>query len=476
MIGKYANMGDTIRELPQLNENESSFKKLSDTNNASYIDNFFCYLSSKTLHAYQFVNSIDYYGSCLGIQSKYKMNVSDDIEYLNTSDYFNAHKNKLFSISCATDYSDFMDVGSRGNRHRLCIEDTQLDDLLYTLDTLDTVDTSNTSNTLSVTEELDTSNLEELVYEKTTNNSRTSDISSSTNTSNNSETNYTTDSEIEEEEEEEEDEDDSEYETCSDESESSAYESTHNDIYAFISDFPVQLICLEKCTGTLDELFVRNEIDEESGASALFQIIMTLIAYQKMFQFTHNDLHTNNVMYVNTDTEFLYYQFENETYKVPTYGKIYKIIDFGRSIYTFHGKQFCSDSFAPGGDASTQYNCEPYFNETRPRLEPNYSFDLSRLGSSIYDFIIRDEKMEYSKMTELQRTIARWCMDDNGKNILYKRDGEERYPNFKLYKMIARTVHNHTPQQQLVFSFFSQFKVAGVDLSENIMDIDAMLA
>ena len=36
--------------------------------------------------------------------------------------------------------------------------------------------------------------------------------------------------------------------------------------------------------------------------------------------------------------------------------------------------------------------------------------------------------------------------DDNGKNILYKKNGEERYPNFKLYKMIARIVHNHTPE------------------------------
>ena len=33
------------------------------------------------------------------------------------------------------------------------------------------------------------------------------------------------------------------------------------------------------------------------------------------------------------------------------------------------------------------------------------------------------------------------------KNILYKKNGDERYPDFKLYKMIARTVHNHTPEK-----------------------------
>ena len=32
--------------------------------------------------------------------------------------------------------------------------------------------------------------------------------------------------------------------------------------------------------------------------------------------------------------------------------------------------------------------------------------------------------------------------------MLYKKDGEERYPDFKLYKMIARTVHEHTPENE----------------------------
>ena len=128
-----------------------------------------------------------------------------------------------------------------------------------------------------------------------------------------------------------------------------------------------------------------------------------------------------------------------------------KIIDFGRSIYKFKGRTYCSDSFAPGGDAATQYNCEPYYNDNKPVIEPNYSFDLCRLGCSIYDFIIDDE--EYEDMNELQKIINKWCTDDNNANILYKKNGSERYPEFKLYKMIARTVHKHTPQKQLDYMF-----------------------
>ena len=72
--------------------------------------------------------------------------------------------------------------------------------------------------------------------------------------------------------------------------------------------------------------------------------------------------------------------------------KIFKIIDFGRAIYKYKGKLICSDSFHKDGDAATQYNFEPYYNDRKPIIEPNYSFDLCRLGCSIYDFIM--EKYE----------------------------------------------------------------------------------
>jgi len=233
------------------------------------------------------------------------------------------------------------------------------------------------------------------------------------------------------------------------------------------------MICLEKCEGTIDDLFEKCLIDEDNGCSALMQVILSLFTYQKMFHFTHNDLHTNNIMYSVTEKEFLYYKVNGVYYKVPTYGKIFKLIDFGRSIYKFKGQLFCSDSFYPGGDAATQYNFGPFYNKKRPKLEPNYSFDLCRLGTSIYDFIIDDEQV--SEMDDLQKTIYRWCLDDKAKNILYKKNGEERFPEFKLYKMIARTVHEHTPENQLEYPFFCKYKMETLDDDNaDIIDIDAM--
>ena len=66
-----------------------------------------------------------------------------------------------------------------------------------------------------------------------------------------------------------------------------------------------------------------------------------------------------------------------------------------------------------------------------------------------------------------------------GKNVLYKSNGEERYPNFKLYKMIARTVHEHTPEKQLDYAYFKQFRCKNLmkatkENKEDIMDLDVL--
>ena len=209
---------------------------------------------------------------------------------------------------------------------------------------------------------------------------------------------------------------------------------------------------------------------------------MMLITFQKAFSLTHNDLHTNNIMYNKTDKDYLYYKIDDKYYKVPTYGRIFKIIDFGRAIYKFKNELICSDSFhEKEGDAATQYNCQPYFNTKKPLIEPNFSFDLCRLGCSIFDFIVAEDEDDLSIekiKSPILRIIAGWCKDDKERNILYKKNGDERYPDFKLYKMIARKVHNHVPLNVLRNTYFDKYlmlnkKVIKTKIKENkIMNID----
>ena len=93
-----------------------------------------------------------------------------------------------------------------------------------------------------------------------------------------------------------------------------------------------------------------------------------------------------------------------------------------------------------------------------------------------------EEMKDLTKIKDpVKRIILEWCTDDKGLNMLYKTNGQERYPDFKLYKMIARCVHNHTPQAQLERPEFAQYefktftplgKSIGMEALDNLIDID----
>lgn len=448
---------DELIQLPDIHSNDTTCNtKLLSLNNSSYVDGFFCFLSSKLLNVFGFTNGIDYHGTYLAIQDKFKYNIKDDCEYLLNSSYFHENLNRLHKIGKGFDIFSF-DENSRKNKKKINISSTSNPDL-----NLEYIDCNNNESDISNQEnQLTEITDKELIYENTNivkvvnsdddddddATDATDDTSTSTNNNEETEDDSVGNTDDLNEIPEDKDGESEEYEDSSDDEEES------DELNAYIKNFPVQMICLEKCEGTLDSLFEEEQITEKNGSSVLLQIIMTLLTYQKTFEFTHNDLHTNNIMYVNTDIKHLFYCFNGIYYKIPTFGKIFKLIDFGRSIYKFKGQLFCSDSFEKNGDASTQYNFEPFYNPKKRKIMPNYSFDLCRLGCSIYDFILDDEDEE---LDELQKTVKRWCDDDNGDSILYKKNGEERYKNFKLYKMIARNVHEHTPEKQLEFDYFKK--------------------
>jgi len=474
MVGKYDLSDSKLKTLPSFQSTKTEcHEKLLSSANASYIDGFFYYLNSILKNHHHFVHGIDFYGSYLGIQDRYKMNVEEDLEYLTNSSFFLSNVGKLMVLeNVKEDQPPFTNSGSRGIRKKVNIEDST--DPISSFD-LGIVEFNDEILDEPSTIESSSSELD-LVYQKISSNKDSQNSSDSdSDIENDSDDISLSDNENETNtEEDEKSPSDEDWETESNPSE----DLDEPEAMVYIFDFPVQMICLEKCSNTLDALFVQG-ISEEETCSALFQVIMILLVYQKMFQFTHNDLHTNNIMYIETTLPYLTYKYQDVMYRVPTYGRIFKIIDFGRSIYKYQKHVFCSDSFATGGDAATQYNCEPFFKSSKPRLEPSMSFDLCRLGCSIYDFVFDDEditKNEKMVKTELQRTIQRWCTDSMGKNVLYKKNGQERYPGFRLYKMIARTVREHTPENQLSDPWFLPFKMADQDFSsmdqDEIMNID----
>jgi hypothetical protein len=433
LIGKYKN---DVLVLPSLeNKKDDLFQEtIHSPHNYAYVDNCFYYLTS-TLKKRGFLHGMEVYDSYICIKNDVEINIADDFEYICDTKFFNDKLNNLFYFKDGT----ITDILRNKGKETIEISDENIELDIETLE----IESLNGSDTEEITEINDNSGSECSVKDS------------------DSELSFT-DEEFEEDE----------YETESEESEEES-EMESQELILVIKEMPVQVVSIEKCENTLDSLLEKNDVRMEELESAMFQVIVMLYTYQTIFKFTHNDLHTNNIMYVNTELEFLFYKINGIYYKIPTFGKIYKIIDFGRSIYTVNNKVLCSDSFSENGMAHTQYNFEPFFNPKKPVLEPNYSFDLCRLGCSILDFIIDDlDDIDKFRQIPVYDLIISWIYDDNGKNILYKKNGDDRYPEFKLYKMIARIVHNHTPLKQLDHECFKKYVSV---INPNTMDIDELI-
>jgi len=529
LSGKYAAQQDKTRTLPKYNSTQETCEdKMLNTNNSSYVDGFFSFLTSQALHTHGIVHGVDYYGSYLCKQREFSTNVFDDIDYLVGCSFFNNYENDMFTI----DYSQFGDdddlssdinmnkmmkirnkmkqmIGPTGensyfkpdekysdSKNRIHILDStaETDPDVRTIEPCDVTPAVAECIPMDTPMEVVEFNLSEIeneisLTEGATTKKQTRDFSdgsdSDTSQSNSS---YTTISDDDDQVRDQVHDQDPHQEGGSDDhgsdgsrsddhgsddsgsdgsgsddsrSDSGSYDSSDEQIIVKIKDFPIQAILLEKCVNTLDHIMMTDELTKEEWQSILFQVIMTLIIYQKMFAFTHNDLHTNNVMFIETTEEFLYYFYEGQYYKVPTYGRIFKIIDFGRAIYRFRNELICSDSFHPKGDAATQYNFPPYYNPEKPTVEPNFSFDLCRFACALFDYFIYDLRKvdKLCKSDPIIKLVVKWTMDDKERNVLYKSSGEERYPDFKLYKMISRSVHNHVPSSEIHNPLFDEYKI-----------------
>jgi hypothetical protein len=210
--------------------------------------------------------------------------------------------------------------------------------------------------------------------------------------------------------------------------------------------------------------------------------LAALSVAQSVLGFTHNDLHTNNIVWTETSEEFLYYtKRSGEVFKVPTFGKLFRIIDFGRAIFTINGQRFFSDDFKAGNDADGQYCFKPLHPKPVKEVPPNPSFDLSRLAVSLFDALFpespeeREGGMTMSSeegldmeetVSDLYNVLWSWMIDDDGRNILVEPSGEERFPDFDLYRHIAASVHCAIPSQQFSKPAFDQFQVNSSEVGD----------
>lgn len=470
----YIKNDESVQSLEQLpNSQRMEENVLYSINNYSYVESFFVYLTSLLLSKYNVVHGLEYFGTFLGIKDNYKLNITSDINNLNQSPFF-INTSSILYDNCnnlqvtSTEIQLSTPKSNRSLQNIIKIDDDNNNDNKNNDKDNDNDQNMDDENIklFELTEQnlqfTDVMNYVELKQNNTNSNTNSLVSNNSKNTgSSSSRSSYTYD----ENEQSENDsssnwstEEHDEHEILSNSSENISIKQT----WISIKHMPVTIIGMERCDITFAKYLLTCEIEENEILSILFQTIMILIIYQKSFHFTHNDLHIDNIMLISTDIKYIIYEYEEKQYKCPTYGKIVKIIDFGRSIYMYQSKFFSNNCYDESGEASSQYNFPPYYNTKKPLVEPNYSFDLCRLGCSLFDIFYLDESIDFPLVKQI---ILNWCMDDNGKNIYCKSNGDERYEEFKLYKMIARKVHHHIPSNEL--HFFERYLISKYEYKDD---------
>lgn len=258
-------------------------------------------------------------------------------------------------------------------------------------------------------------------------------------------------------------------------------------VYSEFTKFPTVLLFQEKMDGIMDKILDEEDQDfEEKWTAWTFQVIAALCVAQATFGLTHNDLHTNNILYSETEEKYIYYRTRDGCmWKVPTYGRILRIIDYGRSAFRIGSQWFVSDDFAKGGDAEAQYSFGDFKVGTED-VYPNPSFDLSRYAVSIMEPLFptfpatrdggeilnqEDSWVIKESVSPLWNLLWSWLIDDKGKNILRNEDGTERFPDFDLYETIAAHVFTAKPQEQVRKDIFKQYSVTDVPGGQKVYSL-----
>lgn len=249
--------------------------------------------------------------------------------------------------------------------------------------------------------------------------------------------------------------------------------------WAEFTNVPVQITVMEKCEDTMYKLMMKHP-EPEKHLAWTTQLMFGLAYAQRNFGLVHNDLHANNVMYVKTPKEYLYYTIAGTVYRVPTFGYIIKIIDFERSIASFkiagmkEPKFFMSDHYDVGEQASGQYNYDPYFIQKYPIIKPNPSFDLARFATSMFwDLFPEGPTYDGYKSNPLFEMMKRWMRTEDNKSVLFgnKDATHDRYHGFHLYKAIVRFCKDAIPAKELEL-VKSQYGISNIPNGETICVID----
>lgn len=365
------------------------------------------------------------YGVFTGLASKHTIDISDDYEDLTERHWFGNNIGKTFDLKLRTSEE----------KHEMVVGEEA---------TLEDVEDMNADH---VSEPSECGEEEMLGEEESDDSDDVFDI-------------HSCDCEDDDEEEEEEDDEDME-----------------SFAWATFMDVPVVTTIMEKCEGTFYDL-IHEHKEPEKHSAWVSQIVMALAYAQRNYGFVHNDLHGNNVMYVKTDQEFLYYKHGGVCYKIPTYGYLMKIIDFDRGCLSLRlvgmkdPRNFVSSQFLPDEEACGQYNMDPFYDKHHPHISSCSSFDLCRFATSVF-WDMFPEGPKKDTQHPLFHVFLGWMRQSDGTSVMFREqmDNHDRYHGFHLYKAIARYCKDAVPRREI--QKLVTFQVPSVPLGTKCLFIES---
>ena len=441
--------------------------KINNINNNAYIEPICSYylnlLTEKKLTSL----FPEFYGSFNGISKKYLHDISEDYEYIKDKDWFIKNNIKLFEIIKEDNLSGFEDFNF-GNMKKIDYNEEITNNTVF--------------NNLEVdlkTLEIDELTLDLIIEKENSNNKSEDNKKSSNNTENYSKIDIEQESKIDIEQEnkidiEQESKSDSDSDSVRDSDSDSVRDSDSDsvrdndstssidslmssqscilsEVYSKLKSIPVQILAMELMGETLTNL-IKNDLGKNEWKSILFQICFGLSVAQKHFKFIHNDLHTDNIMFKKITEEYKYFMYKNKYFRVPTFNKETKVIDFARGILCVGNNTYFSDVFKNDGDAGGQYNYMKYKCCIKKNKSYNYNFDLARLGTTIINYLD-----DY----ELSSFVNSWTIGKNGKDFTKMDD------DFSLYVEISRHSNDCLPKNQLLRDFFKEYIINKEEIPEN---------
>ena len=180
--------------------------------------------------------------------------------------------------------------------------------------------------------------------------------------------------------------------------------------------FQCVAVAMQQLDGSLEDLmrgkwFYHKEntgeltLDGKRLCATVFQIVFGLAQMQQQADMVHNDLHAANIMYEDVDERnHLYYRSASgRFFAVPTYGKVFKAIDYGRATFVHNQKHYTSQ----------------FWEDTKVKLNPhNQCTDLIRL---VYEFDYVLNKVAINVLNPYQifihRMFQRWTTTVHGDTL-----------------------------------------------------------